>query len=92
MKLKFKVPHWYAEFSRDLEESFLEDQWQEGKYPGKLRRAKMTLQLLYSELTIKANSLYCEYFGCDDLVDYDPGDPEVGPNPQIYCRRCGRRQ
>lgn len=23
------------------------------------------------------------------LVDEDPGDPEVGPAPRIYCTRCG---
>lgn len=25
-----------------------------------------------------------------DLRDDDPGDPEVGPDPHINCRRCGR--
>lgn len=27
-----------------------------------------------------------------DLVDLDPGDPEVGPDPHIICRRCDAEQ
>lgn len=24
------------------------------------------------------------------LLDGDPGDPEVGPQPNVYCVRCGK--
>ena len=33
--------------------------------------------------------LVCKIKGCD-LVDDDPGDAEVGPQPDIYCTRCGK--
>lgn len=25
-----------------------------------------------------------------DWIDSDPGNPEVGPRPEIFCSRCGR--
>ena len=31
----------------------------------------------------------CKVFG-HDYIDNDPGDPEVGPQPDVYCSRCGR--
>ena len=31
--------------------------------------------------------LHCRLFG-HDYVDEDPSDPEVGPQPQVYCMRC----
>ncbi len=34
-------------------------------------------------------NLVCLFRG-HDWDDDDPGDPEVGPDPHIYCRRCGR--
>lgn len=23
-------------------------------------------------------------------IDNDPGDPEVGPQPEVFCTRCGK--
>ena len=31
----------------------------------------------------------CRMFG-HNITDDDPGDPEVGPQPDIYCTRCGK--
>ena len=25
-----------------------------------------------------------------EWVDEDPGNPEVGPQPEVHCKRCGR--
>lgn len=25
-----------------------------------------------------------------EWIDLDPGDPEVGPQPDLYCQRCGK--
>lgn len=33
----------------------------------------------------------CGWFG-HDWRDDDPGDPEVGPQPDVYCQRCRHQQ
>lgn len=35
------------------------------------------------------NPFVCSIIG-HDMEDHDPGDPEVGPQPDINCNRCGR--
>jgi hypothetical protein len=53
----------------------------------KLRRE--ALDEIYAEAnpTLR-NRIICWWFG-HRWVDLDPCDPEVGPNPEIVCRRCG---
>lgn len=87
--VRFPVPSWYTDFSYHLAEWIYEDEWETGRKPNWLRRQRLALELLWFRTTC---NLWCDLFGCDDLVDYDPGDPEVGPNPKIYCLHCGRRQ
>jgi hypothetical protein len=33
--------------------------------------------------------IVCAFAG-HKFVDDDPGDPEVGPQPQVCCTRCGK--
>ena len=58
----------------------------EGRAPGPLRRAWLATQLLWLRL---ATPLVCAVLG-HTLTDHDPGHPEVGPQPQVFCDRCGR--
>ena len=36
-----------------------------------------------------ATIVWCFFFG-HQLEDLDPGNPEVGPQPDVVCNRCGR--
>lgn len=39
------------------------------------------------------DTTHCEFDGVarHQWVDLDPGDPETGPRPQVFCVKCGVR-
>lgn len=75
---------------------FCKEQAHEEENPGwwdwdMTRMQKLTIQFLPRGLrsAIKfARFLRCMIIG-HQVCDGDPGDPEVGPQPDVYCSRCG---
>ena len=65
-----------------------DDYMERGQLPARwsLRTALLAAQLLWLRVGTR---LVCAVVG-HTLVDDDPGDPEVGPQPCVYCTRCGR--
>lgn len=47
------------------------------------------LHCVWIEITLIAKRVWCGIAG-HSLVDDDPGDAEVGPQPDINCVRCYR--
>lgn len=89
IRLPFAIPgsRWAQDFRYHLAEWCYEDEWDTGRKPGRLRRLRLAAELLWRRAT---TPLSCWAFG-HDYEDHDPGDPEVGPDPDVYCNRCGRR-
>lgn len=60
----------------------------EGKRYFKWGRFVIELWETYHLALLRAR-LVCALLG-HKWADHDPGDPEVGPQPDVYCDRCGR--
>lgn len=58
----------------------------DGRRPARWRVALWAAHVVLFDATM---AVACAVMGCD-LVDDDPGDPECGPQPRVYCIRCGR--
>ena len=52
-------------------------------------RVERFLYTVLAFLDLLRGEAQCKLTG-HDLIDDDPGDPEVGPQPNVYCRRCRR--
>lgn len=78
---------WSTDFQYHLAEWCYQDEWETGRKPNAMRRARLAVELLWFRYT--SLGITCAVFGCD-MVDDDPGNPEVGPQPCVYCQRCGR--
>lgn len=81
-------------FSDDFKESFAFECYgfkgETGHDPDMWDRANLAFEVLHEMLKVRWFApLVCLVKG-HELVDDDPGDPEVGPQPCVYCVRCGR--
>lgn len=77
---------WREDFAYHLAEWCYEDQWETGRKPGKLRRIRLAVELVWFRAT--HSRFVCAIFD-HQYVDDDPGNAEVGPQPHVYCTRCG---
>ena len=74
------------DFRMHLDSWCADDFFERGVPPAPSRRASLAAKLAWLRLTLP---LVCALRG-HVLVDDDIGDPEVGPQPNVYCERCGR--
>jgi hypothetical protein len=74
------IAHMRYDFECDLFESAMS--WDE-KDKGLIRYYRASR----AALRVLKNVLICAVVG-HKMVDDDPGDAEVGPQPNVYCERC----
>lgn len=92
--VRVPVPGWVRNLAKELADfrdhrnSWLMDAWYDngGAPPSFARRAVLTADLILLRYWMP---VLCAIAG-HELIDDDPGDPEVGPQPHIYCTRCMR--
>ena len=100
VRLRMHVPSWArpldahiteltTHFRDDLDFWCYEDQWNRGQAPTRLRRAGLAVHL-YLTRYARVQRIVCAVQG-HTWVDDDPGNPEVGPQPCVYCTRCGEQ-
>lgn len=93
--LRAPVPRWVGRLIdegrdfRDHRNSWLTDAWLDsyGTRPSFWRRVALTADLLLLRYWMPVMCLVVGH----DLVDEDPGNPENGPKPCVYCKRCEHR-
>ena len=96
MQLIVRIPNprWMRAVTREWNDFWTHhDSWCADEYfelgavvPSRARRVVLAAQLAYTRYWMAA---MCAVLG-HELVDDDPGDPERGPQPHVYCVRCGR--
>lgn len=87
VRVRVRVPAAVAAYLDDRRDWLAYDALVDGHAPTAWRVVVVTVQHAARRYADWCQCLVC---GCT-WEDDDPGDPEVGPAPDVACARCGRR-
>ncbi len=87
VRVRVRVPAAVAAYLADRRDWLAHDALVDGHAPTAWRVVVVTVRHAAHAWAAYADALVCGH----DYEDGDPGDPEVGPAPDVACVKCGRR-